>query len=75
MSARYAAATEALTEAAALIAQFQQENIGAASVAALTGVTDATRAVQLAAAGAEQIVIANLPNIGATPAAGAGGWG
>ena len=45
-----AAATEALTEAAGLIAQFQRENLGAASAAALSGVTDASRAVQQAAA-------------------------
>jgi paraquat-inducible protein B len=44
-----AAATEALTEATGLIAQFQQENLGAASIAALSGVTSASAAVRQAA--------------------------
>ncbi len=51
-----AAATEALSEAAGLIAQFQEENIGAASAAALSGVTEATRAVQQAAAGVPALI-------------------
>lgn len=59
-----AAATEALTEAAGLIAQFQKENLGGASAAALAGVTDASRAVQQAAAGVPAL-IARLAQVSA----------
>lgn len=59
-----AAATDALTEAAALIAQFQQENLGAASVAALSGVTSASRAVEQAAAGVPAL-LARLSEVSA----------
>ena len=59
-----AAATAALEEAAGLIAQFQKENLGAASAAALGGVTDASRAVQQAAAGVPAL-LARLSEVSA----------
>lgn len=59
-----AAATDALNEAATLIAQFQKENLGAASVAALSGVTSASRAVQQAAAGVPAL-LARLSEVSA----------
>lgn len=52
-----AATTEALTEAAALIRQFRDENLGGAAVAALSGVTRATQAVERASAGMPQLLL------------------
>lgn len=52
-----AAATEALKQASALFAQFEEENLGAASAAALSGVTSASRAVQQAAAGVPALLV------------------
>ena len=59
-----AAATEALTEASGLIAQFQQEYLGAASIAALSGVTSASAAVRQAAAGVPAL-LARLSEVSA----------
>lgn len=59
-----ATATEALTEATGLIAQFQQENLGAASIAALSGVTSASAAVRQAAAGVPAL-LAQLSEVSA----------
>ncbi len=59
-----AAATLALNEAAGLIAQFQKENLGEASVAALSGVASASRAVQQAAAGVPAL-LARLSEVSA----------